>query len=601
MKIVTVRERVALDLIDDNPWQPRAEITPESAEEMADEIRRIGRLLQTPLARRADGGRYQLAFGHRRIAGCRHLRQLGEWEDYVDLDIDALTDEEMALIALSENTARKQLSSLEIAKAWKKAVDDTDLTVQTLADKVGISRPHMSNYLRVLELPAVVLEHIESGDLSMSVAREFLVLQHASHAHIEDMEKIVRRITAVYGTDGLPDWTRRHVRERIYYQVGISNDKDWRPLGPMPEVTKSTTERREPSFDVAAFKDDFPDSLHTIPAISRIEQVHFRDKFHCNESRVWTCEVTEWSRRQSQGTREANLAAKAAGETPAADAKPKSGPDAHGELVAAMANDPVWMAIVKAREGAGRPGSPLPTTADDWKELGTRAKIMEYRPYGSNGFFWKRLEKAAKSGPPSAWEGNNGALLPPYFADLKGCMTCTSGASYARSSESYSRKAPALACFNARCFQQKAKAGATEYREKLEAYKKGQFREDREMAQRLARSLASVDVEALKAMAVILVAQTGGVELQHPFGAFVPEWSYQAGATSRVLEILGLQLRQGYRGHHLDGDGLKALEQVDTGDLRELVANLMTHHLRQAGKLDVGDVSQGTEEPATSG
>ena len=154
------RMRVSLDLIDDNPYQPRAEITPESAEEMADDIRRIGRILQTPLSRPspAGNGRYELAFGHRRIRGCRLLRQTGEWEDDVELDVEDLTDEQMALIALSENVARRQLTGLEIARAWKKAIDDTDLTVNTLAEKVGVSHSAMSNHLRVLELPALVLE-----------------------------------------------------------------------------------------------------------------------------------------------------------------------------------------------------------------------------------------------------------------------------------------------------------------------------------------------------------------------------------------------------------------------------------------------------------
>ena len=595
MKIVTVRERVALDLIDDNPWQPRQQITQESVEDMADDIRRLGRLLQTPLARRASGGRFQLAFGHRRIAGCRYLRDVGEWEDYVDLDIDVLTDEQMALIALSENVARRQLTGLEIAKAWKKAIDDTDLTVNTLAEKVGVSHSHMSNHLRVLELPAAVLEHVESGALSVSVAREFLVLQHASHTHLEDMERIVRSITSVWGSDGLPDWTRRHVRECIHERVRV-NDGDWRPLGPVPEITRSTDERREPSFDVDAFKRDFPDSLHTIPAISKVEQVNFRDKVHCDNSRVWTCEVKEWSRRQSRGTREANLAAKAAGEAPAKESTGKTVSDSGDEVAKLMADDPVWKEIVAARQEQGNPGSPLPGTAEDWKELGTRAKLVEISPWEASNPFWKRLEKASKSSSPSEWEHNNGALLPPYFADRKGCMTCTTGASYA-SFRNYRRDPPVLACFNARCFQRKAKAGADEYREKLEAHKKGLFREDRETAQRLERGLGAIGGGALRALAVTLLAQTGELELQHPFGEFVPEWSYENGAASRVREILNLPVKRGMRGaHFLDGDRFQALEGVADAGLRELVANLMTHHLRQAGKLAV--VSQETADAA---
>ena len=188
--------------------------------------------------------------------------------------------------------------------------------------------------------------------------------------------------------------------------------------------------------------------------------------------------------------------------------------------------------------------------------------------------FWKRLEKADKSALPGRWEDEDGGLLPPFFADLKGCMSCTSGAAYFHFT-GYTHGKFQLGCFNRRCYDQKAEDGADEYREKLEAHKRGLFREDRETAQRLERGLQSVDGPALRALAVTLVAQTVRVQLQHPFGAFAAGWSYEAGATSRVLEILGVTLRHATRGDYfLDGDSVKALESVADGDLRELVANL---------------------------
>ena len=200
------RDRIALDVIDDNPWQPREARDPDSLEELADSIRQIG-LLQTPLARPAADGRFELAFGYRRIAAVRLLQQREEWGDYVDLDIEDLTDERMAVIALSENVQRKQLISIEVVRAHRRAIDETKLTIQALADQIGMSRPNLSNNLRVLELPDFILEHVESGDLSLSVAREFLVLQHDGHAHLEDMQSVVRSISRVFGSRGAPDWT----------------------------------------------------------------------------------------------------------------------------------------------------------------------------------------------------------------------------------------------------------------------------------------------------------------------------------------------------------------------------------------------------------
>ena len=81
--------------------------------------------------------------------------------------------------------------------------------------------------------------------------------------------------------------------------------------------------------------------------------------------------------------------------------------------------------------------------------------------------------------------------------------------------------------------------------------------------------------------------QTARLELQHPFKIYTADWSYEAGATSRAREILGMEFRTGDHGvQFMNGEGLKALASVTSGDLRELVANLMVHHLRIGGKMD---------------
>ena len=160
------RERVDLELIDDNPWQPRQVIDPDALDELAESINQLG-LLQSPLGRRSPdvSDRIQTAFGHRRVAACRLLYQQGRWERCIDMDVADLTDEEMAVMALTENESRKQLSQIEVVRAHKRAIDETSLSVQALADKLGMNRPTLSNNLRVLELPDFILQHVESGDL----------------------------------------------------------------------------------------------------------------------------------------------------------------------------------------------------------------------------------------------------------------------------------------------------------------------------------------------------------------------------------------------------------------------------------------------------
>ena len=77
--------------------------------------------------------------------------------------------------------------------------------------------------------------------------------------------------------------------------------------------------------------------------------------------------------------------------------------------------------------------------------------------------------------------------------------------------------------------------------------------------------------------------------MQHPFDEYDADWSYEARSTARVRETLGMERGIGeYYVYFLDGDGLEALDRVNSlGDLRELVANLMVHHLRVAGRMDV--------------
>ena len=145
------REQVNLALIKDNPWQPRSEIDQDELQKLADSIYQLG-LLQAPLGRRHPevSGQVQLAFGHQRVAALRLLLQQGRGEMYVEMDVAGISDEGMAVLALTENERRKQLSQIEVVRAHYRAVNETELTVQALADQLGIDRSTLSNNLRVL-------------------------------------------------------------------------------------------------------------------------------------------------------------------------------------------------------------------------------------------------------------------------------------------------------------------------------------------------------------------------------------------------------------------------------------------------------------------
>ena len=578
------REQVALNVLADNPWQPRQNNDADELRELADNIRQLG-LLQVPLARISPTrpGLYELAFGHRRVAACRLFQRQGHWGNSIEIDVRGISDEDMAVIALSENIQRKQLTSIEVVRAHKRAIEETNLTVRALSDRLDMSRPNLTNDLRVLETPDVVLEHMESGTRSLRVAREFLVLQHAGHIHLEDMRQVVRTIISVHGRRGIPDW-RRHVRERIYLAVAY-NDKDWRPLGPKPDHTVGGA-NQEANFGVEGFKNEFPDSLHTISAVSKSEVVHFEEQITCDASWPWTWEVKESSSWKSRATREANRAVEIAGAAPAAKKKN----DHDSQLGEVLAKDSVWQKIAAGRE---KKGPHRPVTDEERELLGTRAELREMSAYGRNPF-WKVLE-IEKASHPRRWKDKDSGPLPPFFPDLKGCMQCTADAAYVKSNGYHPvRNQVRLACFNRSCYNEKIKADTAEGREKLETHKKDLFREDREMAQGFVRELESVGMETLYALATTMLAHTQKLQMQHPFGEYDADWSYEARSTARAREILGLERGTGeYHLDFLDGNALEALDRVNSlGDLRELVANLMVHHLRISGRID--SISWGT-------
>lgn len=194
-------------------------------------------------------GRYELAFGHRRVAACRLLWERGAGEWSIEVEVDEISDEKMAVIALAENVRRRDLTDIEVVRAHKWAIDETDLTVQALADELGINRPTLSNNLRILDLPDFVLEHVESGDLGLSVAREFLVLQNADHAHLEDMRHVVNAIVDSYRfrhEGAPPNWSHRNVRNEISERVAVYT------LAYIGQRTGKTLWRRSPPAGVRA-------------------------------------------------------------------------------------------------------------------------------------------------------------------------------------------------------------------------------------------------------------------------------------------------------------------------------------------------------------
>ncbi len=585
------RVRIELAKIDDNPYQPRLEYDQEAIEDLADSIEQLD-VLQIPLARPRDDGRVQLAFGHRRNRSCWHLAKQerscvavelgndGPGSATVELDLEDLSDERMAVIALTENVQRKDLSQMETLRAYRRAIDETELTGRSLAQQLQIAESTLSNNLRVLDLPDFILEHVETGKLGITVAREFLVLQNAHHSHHQEMRAVVTNIVNEETYGGRPpNWQRKNVRKRISERISFQQNNGFRPIGPKTghEVGGAN---REPTFDTDAFSFEFADCLHTIPADDGRSE-NYRALELYDKSRVWTCEVREWSRRQSRATREANAQAAVSGGGKAAGGNSPKAPSRDKVFEALLGVDPVWQEIDFSRE---KPGPNRPVNDDERERLGTRAEFRDLDHY--NPKFWKVLDRGDTENIYEL-ERLDGGLVPPWFPDLKECRRCTIGAAYAKSNGGYPPRKPALVCFNKEHYLEKLARGEAAYRENLQANILGMNRQDEKAAARSRTQIEPLSDDACRALAVSLISAKRGLDLEHPMGRFHENWSYESATVVRVRELLGVEApsvdRWNRSGPVMDVDAVGA---ISADDVRKLVALLMTHHLRVAGKLD---------------
>ena len=178
-------EEISVTAITPNPRQPRRSFDEESLGELAESIKQVG-LLQPVVVRALGPGRYELVMGERRW---RAAQRAGLTE--IGAIVKQTQDDDLLRDALIENLHRQQLDPLEEAAAYQQLLDDFGATHEELARKVGRSRPHISNTLRLLNLPPAVQKRVAAGVLSAGHARALLSLDGA-----EAQERLARRIAA---------------------------------------------------------------------------------------------------------------------------------------------------------------------------------------------------------------------------------------------------------------------------------------------------------------------------------------------------------------------------------------------------------------------
>lgn len=155
-----------------NPWQPRSVFEPEAFAELVHSIRELGVLqpiVVRPLPDQDGERRYELIMGERRLRASKEVG-LGK----IPAVIRETADENMLRDALLENLHRSDLNPLEEASAYQQLLDDFGITQEELANRIGRSRPKITNTLRLLKLPAEVQKKVAAGVLSAGHARAIL-------------------------------------------------------------------------------------------------------------------------------------------------------------------------------------------------------------------------------------------------------------------------------------------------------------------------------------------------------------------------------------------------------------------------------------------
>ena len=180
-RIVEANHDISVDAIDGNPFQPRTNFDQQALEELAASIRKLG-IVQPLTVRETGDGRYQLIAGERRLRAAR-IAGLSHVPAY----IRTADDQAMLELALVENIQREDLDAVEVAISFRRLIEECRLTQEQLSERVGKQRSTVTNYLRLLKLPAEIQLGIKNKNLMMGHARALV--------NIEDPKK---QIAAYY-------------------------------------------------------------------------------------------------------------------------------------------------------------------------------------------------------------------------------------------------------------------------------------------------------------------------------------------------------------------------------------------------------------------
>jgi ParB family chromosome partitioning protein len=213
--------QIALEQIEQNPYQTRYQFSDQALQELANSIRANG-VVQPVVVRPGTDGKYVLILGERRS---RASKLAGKTT--IPAIVRRVSDQQAAEMTVVENLQRQDLNCIEQAAAFSKLSRDFGLTQEQIGQRVGVSRESVSNYMRLLKLPAAVLQHLQEGRLGFSEARVLLQLLDPGliekvadeavrkHLSVAQLEELVDRTNIPMVKDETPQrarWVDPNVR-----------------------------------------------------------------------------------------------------------------------------------------------------------------------------------------------------------------------------------------------------------------------------------------------------------------------------------------------------------------------------------------------------
>lgn len=179
----TILRELEVSSITPNPRQPREVFDEDDMEELIASIKEVG-VLQPIITRPLEEGKYELVMGERRWRAAKHVGL-----ETIPSIVRKTEDKDLLRDALLENIHRSELNPLEEAAAYQQLLTDFNCTQDELSERIGRSRPQITNTIRLMRLPALVQKRVASGVLSAGHARALLSLEEE-----ETMEKVAQKV-----------------------------------------------------------------------------------------------------------------------------------------------------------------------------------------------------------------------------------------------------------------------------------------------------------------------------------------------------------------------------------------------------------------------